>query len=297
VRFLILPTYILLKLMELQSISVEAWINPLRSFTEEEISTLDENYLIYQWYSDEELSARNLMYNGERYYLNPGSQDVIDLVNNVAKELCENYQIAGIHIDDYFYPSGMTEKMDQITYEEFLETHPGYSLKSYRISCTDNLVRTLYKTVNQQEGLTFSVSPHSSFEVNAETYYADVGKWLTTAGYCDLIIPQVYFGFDNETYPFTEVIDSWEKTANGATDLAFGLAAYKVGSADEYAGSGKNEWVANVDVLQRQVEYIKSQKYNDGVVFFRYSYMFNPPAKIRRQMRIELANLKNALQE
>lgn len=53
---------------------------------------------------------RNILsYEGSLYY-NPSSESVRNLIIQGVKEIVQNYNVDGIHMDDYFYPS-FTEKM------------------------------------------------------------------------------------------------------------------------------------------------------------------------------------------
>ena len=291
------PLKILVEEADMQNIEVEAWINPLRSLTTGEMETLDSSYILRQWYMDEEKRETHFLIVNGRCYLNPGEQEVTDLVTNVARELASNYSLAGIHIDDYFYPSGITEEMDQATYDAYLEENPGTDRGDYRRAMSDRLVQSLYQAVHETDGMEFSISPNANFTTNYESNYCDVEKWFTSRGYCDTMIPQAYFGFENETMPFAEIVDQWEALCNGRVKLIVGLSAYKVGTEDPYAGTGRMEWVENTDVLERQVKYLQSQKYYYGEAFFRYALMFCPDDSVREQMRMELTNVSSVLSE
>ena len=290
------PLEILINEAQLRQIQVEAWINPLRSFTKKELEKVSNEYVIKQWVDDSELKSRNLMLIDDRYYLNPGSSDVVDLISNVVEELCSKYKISGIHIDDYFYPTGMKDSLDEITYLEYVENNPETSVADYRRAMSDRLVSTMYKTIkNTNHSLVFSISPSANIDTNYNSYYADVIKWTKENGYCDVMIPQIYFGFENGAMPFEEVVDQWNELTGHKAKLIYGLAAYKVGEEDAYAQSGKYEWQENVDILARQVEYVKNKDKYSGIALYRYYSMFYPAQNIKQQMQIELSKLKEVL--
>ena len=290
------PLEILINEAQLRQIQVEAWINPLRSFTKKELEKVSNEYVIKQWVDDSELKSRNLMLIDDRYYLNPGSSDVVDLISNVVEELCSKYKISGIHIDDYFYPTGMNDSLDEITYLEYVENNPETSVADYRRAMSDRLVSTMYKTIkNTNHSLVFSISPSANIDTNYNSYYADVIKWTKENGYCDVMIPQIYFGFENGAMPFEEVVDQWNELTGHKVKLIYGLAAYKVGEEDAYAQSGKYEWQENVDILARQVEYVKNKDKYSGIALYRYYSMFYPAQNIKQQMQIELSKLKEVL--
>ncbi len=286
------PLAIIINEATLRNIKVDAWINPLRSFTEEELAGLDDKYLVKQWYNDPNAKESHLMYANGRYYLNPGNKDVLTLIESIVKELCNNYSLTGIHIDDYFYPTEMSDELDQVTYQAYLAENPNTSIADYRIHCTDVLVETIHSITKTHKNYVFSISPNANIQTNLTTYYADVEKWMKSKDYCDQMIPQIYFGFENETMPFKKVVDQWESLSNGKVDLLFGLAGYKVGKEDKYAGSGSQEWIENTDVLARQLDYVSNQRYYDGIAIFRYYLIFYPENATYDQMQMELSKLK-----
>ena len=57
-------------------------------------------------------------------------------------------------------------------------------------------------------------------------------------------MPQVYYGFYNETRGFKKVIDEWESFVEKSdVKLRVALAFYKNGTYDKWALSGSNEWI------------------------------------------------------
>ena len=67
-------------------------------------------------------------------------------------------------------------------------------------------------------------------EVNRKELCADVLRWLKEPGFCDVMLPQIYFGYQNEHCPFTELLEQWRAfPRDSAVELIPGLAAYKAG--------------------------------------------------------------------
>lgn len=290
------PLEILISEAQLRQIQVEAWLNPLRSYTKKEFEQVPNSFLIKEWYNDKEVRSQNLMLVDGRYYMNPGSQDVVDLINGFVSELCTKYEISGVHIDDYFYPAGMKDSMDEQTYLAYVNEYPETSVADYRRAMSDRLVSSMYHTIkNINHSIVFSISPSANIDTNYNSYYADVIKWTKETGYCDVMIPQVYFGFENGAMPFEDTVTMWEESVGNKVKLVYGLAAYKVGEEDAYAQSGKYEWQENVDILSRQVEYVMEQEHYSGVAFYRYYSMFYPKTSVKQQMKLELSKLKEVL--
>lgn len=53
--------------------------------------------------------------------------------------------------------------------------------------------------------------------------------------------------------------------------LLCGIAAYKCGKEDKYAGSGSKEWLESSDIMLRQAQSIAANKNYDGFVVYSYS--------------------------
>jgi uncharacterized lipoprotein YddW (UPF0748 family) len=118
----------------------------------------------------------------------------------------------------------------------------------------------------------FSVSPAGNIRRNTDEIYADVKLWCK-GGYCDIILPQIYFGFENETLPFEKCLNDWlSLTDQSKVILIPALALYKRGKEDIFAGEGKNEWIENDDIISRQIETIKEKKCR-GFALYSSSYI------------------------
>lgn len=90
-----------------------------------------------------------------------------------------------------------------------------------------------------------------------------------------MIIPQLYYGFQNETKPFGRVLDKWLGLCDGSNvKLCVGLALYKVGETDDFAGEGRNEWVSDDTVIERQ-KALSEEKGVFGVAYFSASFLEN----------------------
>lgn len=251
------------------NLRVHAWLNPYRIQSQVDESRLCKSETAYRLLISG--SGDVIKADGGLYY-NPASERVIRLVTDAVKELLSGYELAGIHIDDYFYPP-CESGFDKEQYAGYQKCGGKESLDEWRRENVNKLVRSLYSTVKSfGEDKLFTISPGGDMEKDINTHYADVKRWLQEDGYCDLLIPQIYFGFENESQPFEKCFEDWKNAACGDTGLAVGLALYKAGKTDEFAGeSGKNEWTQNSDIIARQVQSILKSG-TDG--FCLYSVKF-----------------------
>ncbi|MDR0918158.1 MAG: family 10 glycosylhydrolase [Oscillospiraceae bacterium] len=232
------PLAIMVETAHSLNLSCHAWINPLRGKSEINVEAMKEYF-------------ENV--NG-RYYLNPVYEEVRNFICNGVGEIIENYNVDGIQIDDYFYPT-TDESFDISEYDGI------YELSDWRRENINKLVSGIYSTIkNKDENLRFCISPQGNIYNDYNVLYADVEKWCTEKGYCDYIIPQLYYGFKNQVCPFEPTLQKWiDLTSNGCVSLSAGICTYKVGKEDTFAGSGKNEWIEDKDIPERQIEIIKSK--------------------------------------
>lgn len=271
-----------------RGISVHAWVNPMRTMTTSQIEKLDDSYTIKKWYNSKR--GDYIVKSGDRWYLNPAYDEVTDLIAAGITEIAANYKVDGIQIDDYFYPT--TDKsFDSAVYAKMGN---GTSLSDWRIANVNKMVKKLYKSVHSaNDTVVFGISPQGSVENNYGELYADVRKWCSESGYCDYILPQVYFGFDNAALPYADVIALWNGMVKSSdVKLVIGLAAYKVGAEDGYAGSGKREWLENSDILARQMKLAESLGNYGGVALYRYDSVFNPTSDVAAQVSKEIKNIE-----
>lgn len=235
------------------NLSVHAWINPLRCQKDSELKSLNNSYLIKEWYNDAEKKGKYICNVDGRWYLNPAYDEVRKYISNGAKEIAENYNVDGIHIDDYFYPT-QDESFD---IEAFKQSSTS-DLQQWRINNINLMVKGIYDTIKDvNPEILFGISPQGNINIDYSTLYADVKKWCSEEGYCDYIVPQIYYGFKNENLPFRETVEEWksENTCENI-DLIIGICTYKIGQEDKWAGTGKDEWKNDKNIPSRQADFI-----------------------------------------
>ncbi len=124
------PLEILIQQAHELGLSFHAWVNPYRLMSQSDFATVDSSYLTKQWLGN----TQYMRYNDADgyYYLDPNNQEALDLICNGIAELVQNYDVDGIHFDDYFY---------NLTPEQY-----GYDSATAH-AATDRLVQRVYQTV------------------------------------------------------------------------------------------------------------------------------------------------------
>lgn len=259
------PLQIMIDKAHSYGLSFHAWINPMRLMKKDEISSQPKSEIERVCVAQE-----NFIFEYEgRYYLDPSYSDTVDIVCMGIEEIVRNYNVDGIHIDDYFYPSQEVSDTD-----EFKKSGKD-NIADWRRENINVLVRSMYNTVKSiNKGILFGISPQGNIETDYEKQYADVEKWLSEGGYCDYIVPQIYYGYENSECPFEETLDKWKSISDGNTALIIGLCTYKNGTEDKWAGKGADEWIINDDVTSRQVTDCTDDPEVDGIALYSYSSTF-----------------------
>lgn len=274
-----------------RGMSIHAWVNPMRLMTTAQLKNIGGKYQIKKWYDDPKRRGTYIVESGGKWYLNPAYETTTDLIAAGIAEIVENYDVDGIQIDDYFYPT-TAASFDSAAYAA---KGGGLSLSKWRMENVNKMVKKLYKAAHgANSSIVFGISPQGSVENNYNELYADVKTWCSSGGYCDYILPQVYFGFENAALPYDKVTAEWSGMVTAPNvQLVIGLAAYKIGAEDNYAGSsGKNEWLNRSDIMARQMSSAKSLDNYGGVAIYRYESLFAPAPAVAKQVNKEVKNIK-----
>lgn len=252
------PLEIIISCAKEYDVDIHAWVNPYRV-------SYDADCSVSQEISDFTFVCE------QGIYLEPSDIRSQKLVLDGVREILENYNVSGIHIDDYFYPL-TDENFDQTQFEVYKKQGGKLNKKNWRRENVNSLVSAMYSLVHSiNSDAVFSISPAADISKNKDRYYADIEVWISQAGYADWIIPQIYFGFEHETMPFEKIASEWiELAENSHVKLVCGLASYKTGLQDKAAGNGVDEWKNNANVIIRQIELIEKLGY-DGYALFSYS--------------------------
>ena len=287
------PLGIFLDCAKAQGLAVQGWFNPYRVSLSQNWDALAENNPAKIWYEAGETEHLLLTENG--IYLNPASARAQALILDGVRELLTKYALDAVHIDDYFYPT-TDPSADAAQYEAYKAGGGTLALADWRRENVSNFVGGLYAAVKAVRPETqVVISPGGDIQKNYESLYADVARWAREPGFLDVLMPQLYYGFENAARPFSETAAQWAALplADGVR-LCFGLAAYKCDKEDKFAGTGKAEWQQHTDILSRQLALCRTLPQYSGFAVYSYSSVFSENAT--ENAKKEWKNLKNMLQ-
>jgi uncharacterized lipoprotein YddW (UPF0748 family) len=201
-------------------ISIHAWINPYRAATnagEPHASTHE----VYQMRS----AVRRV---GSSLWLDPGDPSVRRHVAAVVRDLLDRYAVAGVILDDYFYPYPSHANPrgyfpDSATYARYRSEGGTLSLDDWRRHNVDLLISELHETVKSvRTHALFGVSPFGIYtrgdpaSVHAELdqyrdLYADPVKWIRE-GWVDYLSPQLYWR-DGGPQSYSTLLAWWRSSS------------------------------------------------------------------------------------
>ncbi len=285
------PLEIMINEAHSRGLSFQAWINPLRGCSTSQLSSYG-SYPVYSYATGTGTAGKYVVDVNGTYYLNPAYDEVTELIAAGASEIVANYDVDGLHIDDYFYPT------TDASFDSSAYSASGYSsLSDFRFANCDRMVSELYTAVKSANPTAvFSVSVQGRIDNNYNQLYADVRKWCTNPGYLDVIIPQIYYGFENSAAPYQATLDEWEQLAQkGGIPLVAGLSVSKIGIEDTWAGSGKYEWINNNDIISRQLSAAKKCSSYGGFALYSYRSIFSPDSTVGSAVNKEITALKDII--
>lgn len=266
-----------------RGLQLHAWINPYRiTGYLNRYSDLCASNPAIAWAKDGDSSNDRwvLCQNGE-YYYNPAIPQVRQLIIDGVKEIVTNYEVDGIHFDDYFYPNLDDSKAETwFDYPEYQASGTSLSVAAWRRNNVNELVRGVYGAVK-------SIRPQALFGISPEGYlqnlrkdtrqFTDVDAWMTQSGYVDYLMPQIYWGFEAKQngqaagYAFANCLNEWVTLKKkGNVKLYVGLALYKTGT-DAVDGNEVPEWQRYHDIMKREVQAGRATGQVSGYCFYDVS--------------------------
>ncbi|MFA7344443.1 MAG: family 10 glycosylhydrolase [Terrimicrobiaceae bacterium] len=202
-----------------RGIAVHAWMNPYRAAANSS-QPRAENHISRKF--------PQFAYKvGGVLWMDPGSPQVRHQIVNVARDLAKRYDIAGIHIDDYFYPypkdgGGVYPFPDDGTYAGYRAAGGHLDKGDWRRDNVNTLVRELGEAVHSaRPGVMFGASPFGIYtkgsppdvKAGVDQYhelYSDPVKWMRE-GWVDYLAPQLYWA-EGGPQSFSSLLRWWRSS-------------------------------------------------------------------------------------
>lgn len=222
-----------------RGMELHAWFNPYRVTTSgtdiNKLASNNQARLHQDWLLEYNSgSNKALMYN-------PGLPEVRKHIVDTVSEVVRNYNVDGIHFDDYFYRDGMN---DDNTYKKYGN---GLNKGDWRRENVNTLLREVKSAIKSiKPNVEFGVSPSgiwknkSSDPTGSDTRgfehysksYADSRTWIRE-GLIDYIVPQIYWTIGYSAADYSKLVSWWSNEVKGYNvDLYIGQGVYRQGGSD-----------------------------------------------------------------
>ena len=283
------PLKIMVEISHKKGLAIEAWINPYRILSTTDTSILSRKNLALGWMKskDKKIRDRVLTYDGALYY-NPAKPIVRKLIILGICEIINNYQVDGIHLDDYFYPDFDPETVTKTFDYKDYKTYCRFASAPYRIypsgmdsiftwrrNNVSKLVSDIYKAVKATNpNLSFGVSPSGNLEDLRSNYqyYVDIDRWVTEPGYVDYLAPQLYWSYFNPYAPYKNILNQWVSLMKDSqVDLYIGLPLYRMAATDTPGLEGFE--FQQAVLMKYMLDDIKKNGTVKGIALFSYEYL------------------------
>jgi uncharacterized lipoprotein YddW (UPF0748 family) len=267
-----------------RGMELHAWFNPYRATTDNKSSALSPQHITKikpEWF---------FTYGGIKLF-NPGIPEVRDYIVKVILDVVDNYDIDGVHMDDYFYPYQIDGQHidDAQTFQQYCGQFT--DIKDWRRDNVDKLIKMMSDSVHKHKPyIKFGISPFgiwankSQNEEGSETnggssYYelfADSRKWVKE-GWVDYVNPQLYWPIDDHLAPFNKLVDWWsDNTYN--RHLYIGMAAYRI-------NEHRKTRFKDPAQMPAQIKYLRSNPRVQGSVYFSAKSLLNNPLGITDSLK------------
>ncbi|MGY3054565.1 uncharacterized lipoprotein YddW (UPF0748 family) [Pedobacter sp. UYEF25] len=260
------PLEFAIKEAHARGMELHAWFNPYRASmsTNTVFASNHPTQIHPEWF---------FTYGGKKQF-DPGIPEVREYIVQVILDVVKQYNVDGVHFDDYFYPYPIAGQRinDSATFSKYAGDFK--DINDWRRNNVDLLIKELDDSIHfHRKFVKFGISPfgiwRNSYEdpegsassglSNYAELYADSRKWIKE-GWVDYINPQVYFTFTRKVAPFATLVDWWANNSYGR-HVYIGLAAYLVNSRAEAAWRNPKE-------IPNQIRYLRKENRIEGNVFF-----------------------------
>lgn len=248
-----------------RGMELHAWFNPYRATNDDNEKLVSQNHITHQkpeWF---------FTYARKKFF-NPGLPEVRDYINKIIINVVRNYDIDGVHFDDYFYPyPGKEEVPDHETFKQYPS---GFTdIQDWRRNNVDLLIASVAENIKKEKPyVKFGISPFGIWRNKKEdprgsdtngmsgysALYADVLKW-TENGWIDYVNPQVYFPFNYAPAAYEKLVDWWTEHTYGR-HLYIGHGVYRLTET-------KNGW-EDPTQMPRQIAYLRKNSKVQGSIYF-----------------------------
>jgi uncharacterized lipoprotein YddW (UPF0748 family) len=196
------------------------------------------------------------------YWFDPADPATQNHVSNVVKDILKNYDVDGIHFDDYFYPykeyNGGADFPDAKSWLAYQKSGGMLSKADWRREQVNQFVKRIYSEIKAEKNyVKFGISPFGIWKpgypegITGSSQYdelfADAKLWLNE-GWVDYFSPQLYWKIGGNQ-DFESLLNWWQQENKKNRHLFPGLNTVGLKNVTD-----KPQEIVNQILLDRKLE-------------------------------------------
>ena len=209
-----------------------AWINPYRvsttSYFSEGLNTMIPEKMVKK-------------YEGIWVY-NPALPEVRQRIADIVREIISKYDVDGIHMDDYFYPSSGLGSSGLDDSAEYSKYGSGYSsIEDFRRGNIYEMVKLVKQTIlSTKPEVAFTIGPQGNYNNNYNSQYIDIPK-VCQDKLIDAVIPQLYWSTTASKDYYTPRLEWFSQNISSVPFLVGHTLSGFAGDKPEWSDAGEFE--------------------------------------------------------
>lgn len=233
------PLAFMIKETHKRGMQFHAWFNPFRAHTDAKTDQLDADHVVKK-HPEWIVNASN------KLYINPGIPQARSQIIAEIMEVVNGYDIDGVHLDDYFYPSNGVFP-DDAAFKAY--NSKKFATKAeWRRDNINQFVQQLDQSIHSAKpDVQFGISPFGVWRNKAvdqtgsdtkagvtayDNMHADVRTWIQQ-GWLDYVTPQIYWSLSFTPAQYDKLVAWWSSEVRGTdVKLYIGHSPYKLGTAE-----------------------------------------------------------------
>ena len=252
-----------------RGLEVHVWLNPYRvNLAQTDTSILARDHIMRrhpEWFW---CYAR-------QWYFDPGLEETREWICTVVQDIVTRYDIAAIHMDDYFYPypQGRSQLPDTKTFERYPRGFE--NIKDWRRDNVNLAIKAIHETIKEcKPEVEFGISPFGVWRnanvdstgskttagiTNYDDLYADIRLWIKE-GWIDYVLPQLYWEIGKKAADYEVLAHWWANEVRGTNcKLYIGMAPYRLEGASAKSPWGRGNEIGRQMKLNRTIEEISGE--------------------------------------
>ena len=252
-----------------RGMELHAWLNPYR--VSQDTTNLVDMSPDHIYKQQPDLFVKH----GRKLYFDPAYPATREFLVDVIEDMVMNYDLDGIHFDDYFYPNNDFE--DSLSFSLHSRGYAEEDKMAWRRENVDIVIEMLKQKIKSVKPyVKFGISPYAVWRnlkedprgsdtksygyTNYDHLHADLLLWMEN-GWLDYVLPQLYFNIGYENADFN-ILAKWWQDYNAGTPVYGGLGTYRLDK------NSKIEAWQSSDEIKKQATILRKMQAYQGVCYF-----------------------------